>query len=72
EKSSGVKLIQWVLPGDAVETRVIMPDASLTEGLGESPLTQLDPGRVIQLVRFGFCRVEAVSKSTVNLVFSHP
>jgi len=72
EKSSGVKLIQWVLPGDAVKTVVLMPDASVAEGLGESPLTLLDPGRVIQLVRFGFCRVEAVSKDVVNLVFSHP
>jgi glutamyl-tRNA synthetase len=72
EKPSGVKLIQWVLPGDVVGTRVLMPDASIVEGLGESPLTELNPGRVIQLVRFGFCRVEAVSKSIVNLVFSHP
>jgi glutamyl-tRNA synthetase len=72
EKSSGVKLIQWVLPGDAVKTVVLMPDARVAEGLGESPLTLLDPGRVIQLVRFGFCRVEAVSKDVVNLVFSHP
>jgi glutamyl-tRNA synthetase len=72
EKSSGVKLVQWVLPEDAVDTRVLMPDASIAEGLGESPLTDLDPGRVIQLVRFGFCRVESVSKSIVNLVFSHP
>lgn len=72
EKSSGLKLIQWVLPSDAVETRVVMPDASLTEGLGESPLTRLNPSRVIQLVRFGFCRVETVSKSFVNLIFSHP
>lgn len=71
EKSAGVKLVQWVLPGDAVETRILMPDASFAMGLGESPLTRLSPDRLIQLVRFGFCRVENISKSIVNLVFSH-
>jgi glutamyl-tRNA synthetase len=72
EKSSGIKLIHWVLPSDAVKTVVLMPDASLVEGLGESHLTRLEPGRIIQLVRFGFCKVEKVSKNVVNLVFSHP
>jgi glutamyl-tRNA synthetase len=72
EKSSGVKLIQWVLPSDAVKTRVLMPDANYAEGLGESPLTMLSPSKVIQLVRFGFCVVEKVSEEAVELVFSHP
>ncbi|MEM2087871.1 MAG: glutamate--tRNA ligase [Thermoproteota archaeon] len=72
EKSAGVKLVQWVLPEDAVETRILMPDAGFAEGLGESSLTGLSPDRLIQLVRFGFCRVENVSKNIVSLVFSHP
>ncbi len=71
-RTAGVKLIQWVLPDDAVETRVLMPDASLAEGFGESELTKLPPGRMIQLVRFGFCVVEKASSSMVELVFSHP
>ncbi|MEM3646925.1 MAG: glutamate--tRNA ligase [Thermofilum sp.] len=72
EKSAGLKLIQWVLSGDAVETRILMPDASIARGLGESPLTNLRPDRLIQLVRFGFCRVEEASENLVTLVFSHP
>ncbi|MEM1548143.1 MAG: glutamate--tRNA ligase [Thermoproteota archaeon] len=72
EKTAGVKLIQWVLPDDAVETLVLMPDASLARGLGESQLTKLPPRRMIQLVRFGFCVVEKASSNMVELVFSHP
>ncbi|MEM3712137.1 MAG: glutamate--tRNA ligase [Thermoproteota archaeon] len=72
EKSAGVRLIQWVLPDDAVKTRVLMPDASYTEGLGESPLTKLSVGKMIQLVRFGFCMVEKASVGMVELIFSHP
>ncbi|MGQ9478554.1 MAG: glutamate--tRNA ligase [Thermoproteota archaeon] len=71
-KSEGFKLIQWVIPEDAVETVVLMPDASTVKGVGESPLSRLEPGRLIQLVRFGFCRVERASGSLVNLIFSHP
>ncbi|MBO3800303.1 MAG: glutamate--tRNA ligase [Candidatus Brockarchaeota archaeon] len=72
EKSAGIKLIQWVLPEDAVETWVLMPDASYAKGLGESSLKRLPPGRMVQLVRFGFCVVEKVSENFVELVFSHP
>ncbi|MEM2941260.1 MAG: hypothetical protein QW304_06920, partial [Thermoproteota archaeon] len=64
--------IQWILPEDAVETSILMPDASFARGLGESSLTGLSPDRLIQLVRFGFCRVENVSENIVGLVFSHP
>jgi glutamyl-tRNA synthetase len=71
-KTAGVKLIQWVLPDDAVETRVLMPDASLAEGFGESELAKLPRGRMIQLVRFGFCVMEKASSSMVELIFSHP
>ncbi|MGQ9595845.1 MAG: glutamate--tRNA ligase [Thermoproteota archaeon] len=72
KKSEGIKLIQWILPSDAVKVTVLMPDASFMEGLGEAPLMNLSPDRIIQLVRFGFCRVERTSKSAVELIFSHP
>ncbi|MEM2487183.1 MAG: glutamate--tRNA ligase [Thermoproteota archaeon] len=72
EKTAGVKLIQWVLPDDAFETRVLMPDASLSEGFGESQLTRVPPGKIIQLVRFGFCVLEKISSDRVELIFSHP
>ncbi|MDW8034138.1 MAG: hypothetical protein RMI79_04290 [Nitrososphaerota archaeon] len=49
-----------------------MPDASCVEGLGESPLKMLPSGKMIQLVRFGFCIVEKTSVDMIELVFSHP
>lgn len=72
EKSAGIKLIQWVMPNDAIKTRVLMPDASYVEGFGESLLTRLPLGKMIQLVRFGFCIVEKTSTDAVELIFSHP
>jgi len=71
-KTAGVKLIQWVLPDDAIETLVLMPDASCVNGFGESSLKTVSPGKVIQLVRFGFCVIEKTSDKKVELVFSHP
>ncbi len=49
--------IQWVCEG--VPMRVVMPDASETDGLVETNLRAAKLGDVVQLERFGFVRIDA-------------
>ncbi|MCW4053923.1 MAG: glutamate--tRNA ligase [Candidatus Bathyarchaeota archaeon] len=52
------KLIHWIPEGTEVPCRVVMPDASLNEGVAESACKKLKPDNVIQFERFGFVRVD--------------
>lgn len=61
--------IHWVPYDFKIRTKVVMPN-SIIEGYGELNLKNLNKGEVIQLERFGFCRVERIGK-TIKLVFSH-
>jgi glutamyl-tRNA synthetase len=50
--------INW-LPGDVgIPTRVVMPDATVTEGIAEPEVLTLETGDMIQFERFGFVRVD--------------
>lgn len=61
--------IQWVPYNFKIKTRVVMPDR-IINGYGELNLKNLKRGDIIQLERFGFCRVEKIGKS-VLLIFTH-
>jgi glutamyl-tRNA synthetase len=54
------KLIHWIASGDAFSCQVVMPDASLSEGVAESACKKLKPNDVIQFERFGFVRIDQV------------
>jgi glutamyl-tRNA synthetase len=73
EDTSGdeVPIIQWVPSNDNVHVQVVMPDSSTMTGLGELQLLDEKIGSVIQLVRFGFCRIDAVDGRGVRLYFTH-
>jgi len=58
-------LIHWVPVGEDVPCQVVMPDASTVEGIAESACKQLKPNSVIQFERFGFVRIDDVSKKVV-------
>ncbi len=63
EDARGVKaqLIHWVLIGHDMPCRVIMPDASVAEGVAESACEKLKPNDIIQFERFGFVRVDEIN-----------
>ncbi len=70
--SHGVKSIpkiMWV-PAKHIEVRVIMPGNPI-KGYGETSLTKTKPGDIVQLERFGFVKIEKVSKDGVTVIFSH-
>ena len=54
------QLIHWILVGEDMPCQVIMPDATVAEGIAESACKQLKPNSVIQFERFGFVRIDKV------------
>lgn len=71
-KEKGEKIIHW-LPKekDLCKVEVVMPDATTVKGLGEPLLNTLDPGTIVQLERFGFCRLVEKKKSKLVFWFAH-
>jgi glutamyl-tRNA synthetase len=69
-RKTRAKLIHWIPKGEEVLCQVVMPDATLKEGIAESACKKLKPNTVIQFERFGFVRVD---KNCVKLTnyFAH-
>jgi glutamyl-tRNA synthetase len=55
------RLIHWVPVGEDMPCQVVMPDATLAEGIAEGTCKRLKPDSVIQFERFGFVRVDQVN-----------
>lgn len=68
-KAGGSSIINW-LSADHRSCEIVMPDGTIQEGIVESSIANEPVGAIVQLERFGFCRVDAQSEKTV-LWFSH-
>lgn len=64
-------LIHWLPEQHTCKATVVMPTAERIEGLGEPALVACRVDDVIQLIRFGFGRVDAVSQDSVLVYFAH-
>ncbi len=64
-KEKGSAIIHWLPKEETIPVKVIMPDSSSIEGLGEVRLKDLNSDDVIQLERFGFCRVDSTDPLTL-------
>lgn len=69
--SGQAPIIQWVPTQNNVTVQVTLPDATTIRGLAESGLKSEKVGAIIQLVRFGFCRVDQVTDDLTALYFAH-
>lgn len=67
-KVKDIPKIQWLAEG--LPTKVLMPDGSWIEGIGEEPLGDLTRGTVVQMERFGFACVRRPG-NTPELYFAH-
>ncbi len=67
-KVKNIPKIQWLAKGRP--TRVLMPDGSWIEGIGEEPLGNLPRGTVVQMERFGFACVRKPGK-TPEFYYAH-
>ncbi len=72
DETQKTPILQWVPSGDNVAVEVMMPDAVVRKGLGEEAMTREQVGSLIQLVRFGFGRVDKVFPDRVTVYFAHP
>jgi glutamyl-tRNA synthetase len=64
-RKTKAQLIHWIPKGEGIPCQVVMPDASVNEGIAESACKKLKPNTVIQFERFGFVRVnETAAKLT--------
>jgi glutamyl-tRNA synthetase len=60
--------IQWLAEG--VPMKVVMPDGSIIEGLGERTLLEASRGDIVQLERFGFARIDDIAPE-LKAYFAH-
>ncbi len=68
EPALDARLIHWLpVSKDLVNVEVIMPDNKRVKGLAEPSLNKIDIETTVQLVRFGFCKLD--KKSGKNLIF---
>ncbi|MBD3303882.1 glutamate--tRNA ligase [Candidatus Woesearchaeota archaeon] len=71
-KEKGEMIMHWLpVSKDLVEVEVLMPDKTTAKGLGEAGLSRLKVGDIVQLERFGFCRLDAKKGKTLKFWFAH-
>jgi glutamyl-tRNA synthetase len=70
-KKVNAPLIQWLPEQDNCKATIVMPTAEVIDGLGEPSLTTCNVDEIIQLVRFGFGRIDATTKDSVAAYFAH-
>jgi glutamyl-tRNA synthetase len=63
-------LLQWVPDDQHISCEVIMPDATRTKGFGEENLLGEQIGNIIQMVRFGFGRIDS-KEEPLTIYFAH-
>ncbi|HTD81299.1 MAG TPA: hypothetical protein VK723_04015 [Thermoplasmata archaeon] len=61
--------IQWVAHG--VNGHVMMPDGSESRGFAEPAVAALKVDDIVQFERFGFSRIDRVTKSEIHAYFAH-
>ncbi len=68
----GAATMHW-LPADEklLEVEVLMPDKSLRKGFGEPDMKDLKVGDIVQLERFGFCRLDKTNGKKLTFWFAH-
>ena len=64
-------LIHWVPEDEHVEVEVRRPEGRV-RGLGEANLAKERVGSIIQLVRYGFGRIDNVEENHVRVYYAHP
>ena len=65
------RIIQWVPTEDNVNVKIVMDDASIKEGLGESALNDLNVGDVVQFERVGFARLDEIKDDELIFYYAH-
>ncbi|MBW2969005.1 glutamate--tRNA ligase [Candidatus Woesearchaeota archaeon] len=71
-KTFGDFIMHWLpVNENLVNVEVLMPDKTIKKGLGEPELKNINKGDVVQLERFGFCRLDKIEKDKLTFWFAH-
>ncbi|MEM3522814.1 MAG: glutamate--tRNA ligase family protein, partial [Candidatus Bathyarchaeia archaeon] len=70
-KRLNVPIIHWLTKEYSIETKVLMPNANELDGLGEKWLLNENQGSIVQLVRFGFGRIDLKTEKLVKIRYAH-
>jgi len=70
-RKTGVPLIHWLPESNNVKVEVVMPTAESLEGVGEPDLAKEAAGSIVQLVRFGFGRIDLVEDGKIRIYYAH-
>ncbi|AXV38313.1 MAG: glutamate--tRNA ligase [Methanobacterium sp. BRmetb2] len=65
------QIIQWIPSNENLDATIVMPDASLIEGLAEPQCINLNEGDEAQFERFGFVRLDQKNSYKLNFYFTH-
>jgi glutamyl-tRNA synthetase len=69
-KKAEAPLIHWVPIGMDMPCQVVMPDATVTEGIAEKTCKDLKPNDIVQFERFGFVRIDKVN-AKITAYYAH-
>ena len=69
-RKTGAPLIHWIPIGADMPCQVVMPDATIAEGIAESLCKRLKPNDLIQFERFGFVRVDEINMK-LTVYYAH-
>ncbi|MEM3874405.1 MAG: glutamate--tRNA ligase [Candidatus Bathyarchaeia archaeon] len=69
-RKAGAPLIHWVPMGMDVPCQVVMPDATITDGVAEKACKDLKPNDMVQFERFGFVRIDKVD-AKITAYYAH-
>jgi len=64
-------IIHWLPVGEEVKVEVVMEDGSVVSGVGESGMKKLEVGKVVQLERRYFARLDKKEKDKLVFWFLH-
>lgn len=72
DEFKGRQIIHWLPENDnLIETEVVMPNNSVIKGFSEKTIKILKEGDVVQLERFGFCRLDEIKDNKYIFWFTH-
>jgi len=70
-KDAGAQIIHWIPKDDNETVEVVMPDASVLNGLAEPSCRNLKVNDIVQFERFGFVRLDEIDDDKLIFYFAH-
>jgi glutamyl-tRNA synthetase len=70
-KKARIPIIHWLSDKGNIETEVVMPNAKVIKGLAEPSLKNEKIENTVQLMRFGFGRIDNFDNKLLRIYFSH-